>query len=1133
MANLPSSGTTGSIDNFGVTRDQFRQGMSALLDYIAESLGGVTAGGYGTQTVASSALILSSGATLAANPADNSVDTKLVTAQWVKENSIHVGPNAPSPAVEGHIWLDTSEGLKYNSGTSSSPTWSQVSITALDGITLGGDTQVVDRLRFQGPGQFVLPAGTTAQFNTFFDTVTVAPGSLRYNSQTATLEYYTTQWNTVSAASTVTTVDRYQINRGAVGLENLDNRLTYRTSSALKFSNNFNFGFNNTSITTYYAYENNVTWFTFDSTSLTRYRRGYGFTQGTGRTHGKPNWLTVTGQMYRWGANNIGSQYDAPAAGSQGIGYANGSIDMYASEAKPCMIRANASTRREQYASVLGGGKLNLRSTTLNERTTNNWAAQWNEQVRIYDLSMPISYGEGGAANAEEVDRGLLGKSVVSRIDSSNYDHYPNNAYKNYHPLTSPHPRIFRHYVGENVSYCLDDAGRVYFAGMLSQGNAGDGKIATQGALDNYPYFRQVFFYDTNPTANSNGDLYPLPEAPYISHIASSQLSEGDSGATTSWNYRYTSNYALDVEGFVYSWGYNGYGQLGNATTTDNGYAKRINPAYFNNRKIRFITCSGGMYTSVFAIDDQYNVWAWGNNTVGQLGLPNTTTYYTTPQNITLITNPNGGQSPPSDHFSAHKIIHIMCAGYHLNTHAITYFLTTEGRVFACGRATNHGAYMAVHHDTAGGDMNITVPTRLRTREGYVDESSPGTLQDVTWDGAGNGNIGSSSDRGVGALFHSGGANGTTYAVVYYLHTNSSTTTWTHNAVRSGTTKVFSWGNNAFGQLGRSTNHTAPTTVAEVAGSGPGATNSRVDNWLKPLEVRFKDFGVPEIFPNYSNTGPLTCDDSFASRKDSTSGNLTWYSPNTTNPNSPNNFANPAVTDTYKHPDEDQTTGRNYKDSLPDPDWPMPPSGLADVDSVTPEPMQVPAPYSTDPGTAQGQGSNHGNIVFGECHAIYGNGMGLETDQSVVMLMNNGQLFWVGINGINSTTGVLDPWCDGGFASGNNNDSDRMHLLTGEGEAGEINYSVYFTPIKAQPEPARDFQWYSTNGAYPNYSTKHLKSTNYGHRFSMVGYSGTVYVTSLKDVVHTSVTDKGLSLYEPIPITQSAFNAVNYNEYLF
>jgi alpha-tubulin suppressor-like RCC1 family protein len=77
---------------------------------------------------------------------------------------------------------------------------------------------------------------------------------------------------------------------------------------------------------------------------------------------------------------------------------------------------------------------------------------------------------------------------------------------------------------------------------------------------------------------------------------------------------KYTS-YALDSEGNVYSWGYNSFGNLGL------GDIESVNiPTLIPSLKGKFISfLSCGPHC--FAIDDNENVYSWGNNSRSQLGL--------------------------------------------------------------------------------------------------------------------------------------------------------------------------------------------------------------------------------------------------------------------------------------------------------------------------------------------------------------------------------------------------------------------------------------------------------------------------------------------------------------------------------
>jgi alpha-tubulin suppressor-like RCC1 family protein len=90
----------------------------------------------------------------------------------------------------------------------------------------------------------------------------------------------------------------------------------------------------------------------------------------------------------------------------------------------------------------------------------------------------------------------------------------------------------------------------------------------------------------------------------------------------------YSSVCALSNVGTVYCWGHNSQGQLGDGTNSNNFIARKVT-INGNARPITAIYTSSnyGLNTSVnsfWAIDDLGQVWAWGDNTWGQLGNGNT-----------------------------------------------------------------------------------------------------------------------------------------------------------------------------------------------------------------------------------------------------------------------------------------------------------------------------------------------------------------------------------------------------------------------------------------------------------------------------------------------------------------------------
>ena len=92
---------------------------------------------------------------------------------------------------------------------------------------------------------------------------------------------------------------------------------------------------------------------------------------------------------------------------------------------------------------------------------------------------------------------------------------------------------------------------------------------------------------------------------------------------------------ALDADGNVYTWGYNTNGQLGNNTSNSTNYA--ANPARLPNQSFQATQISAGSWNAL-AIDTDGNTWTWGYNGYGQLGDGSTSDKYK-PQTVQNPTN--------------------------------------------------------------------------------------------------------------------------------------------------------------------------------------------------------------------------------------------------------------------------------------------------------------------------------------------------------------------------------------------------------------------------------------------------------------------------------------------------------------
>jgi len=81
---------------------------------------------------------------------------------------------------------------------------------------------------------------------------------------------------------------------------------------------------------------------------------------------------------------------------------------------------------------------------------------------------------------------------------------------------------------------------------------------------------------------------------------------------------------AIDNDNNLWAWGYNSDGQLGDGTRTDSQFPVKVHGEGGVGNLVDVIAVSAGNYYTL-AIDNGNNLWAWGQNSSGQLGDGSTT----------------------------------------------------------------------------------------------------------------------------------------------------------------------------------------------------------------------------------------------------------------------------------------------------------------------------------------------------------------------------------------------------------------------------------------------------------------------------------------------------------------------------
>ena len=240
----------------------------------------------------------------------------------------------------------------------------------------------------------------------------------------------------------------------------------------------------------------------------------------------------------------------------------------------------------------------------------------------------------------------------------------------------------------------------------------------------------------------------------------------------------------LDGTGHAWAWGANGFGQLGNGTTSNSPVPAAVNiPA-----GIQLVTAAGGS-THTAALDSSGNAWAWGRNFSGQLG--------------------NGGNANSSTPVAVN-----MPAGLHFKAIAggegFTVALDNNGQAWAWG-------YNGDGELGNGSTTNSSVPVAVNMPAGVSFTAiASGSYHTIALDGSGT--VWTWGFNASGQLGDNITASSSTPVQVHV----SAGTIFTaiaagsdHSLALDQNGHAWAWGNNFEGQLGNgsTTNSSVPVAV--------------------------------------------------------------------------------------------------------------------------------------------------------------------------------------------------------------------------------------------------------------------------------------------------------------------------------
>ena len=246
-----------------------------------------------------------------------------------------------------------------------------------------------------------------------------------------------------------------------------------------------------------------------------------------------------------------------------------------------------------------------------------------SEDSQYHSKPQPVKGADGQPFKAVQVSAGAYASAAISPDGRVYTWGSENNAYNRYSkpklaPTLAKDPdgsgqglHAVQVSVNQGFVMALGTDGSVYTWGFNDYGQLGNGQSTGVG----------------NATYAADPARVPDPKDTSKAFKAT-QISAGGLYAL-----------AIGQDGTAWAWGYNGWGQLGDGTTTSRPTPKQVGNPTDSSQPFQVAQISAGWVHSL-AIDRSGTAWAWGYNYDGQLGINNNNTYQQTPTRV----SPPAGQ---------------------------------------------------------------------------------------------------------------------------------------------------------------------------------------------------------------------------------------------------------------------------------------------------------------------------------------------------------------------------------------------------------------------------------------------------------------------------------------------------------